>query len=218
MTGLRLDSDKLIEVAALVTDSQLNVLGDGVDVVIHADEESLAAMPDVVATMHKHSGLTEEVRRSTVSVAEAEKMVLGLHPHAHTCRRFGAARRQLDCHRSRLHRARHARPRHLPALPDDRRQFHQRNCAAAGIRGSTSASPRRASRIVRSPTSRSRSGSCSTTAEQLSSQSPALPPRRSPRSHSSCPAPSPVRNRLDREPPGTLRSIVLPVTGEQWWL
>ncbi|MGC5031690.1 oligoribonuclease [Micromonospora sp. DT229] len=76
MTGLDLGSDKLIEVAALVTDPDLNVLGDGVDVVIHADDEALAAMPEIVRRMHAKSGLTEEVRRSTVTLAEAEDMVL----------------------------------------------------------------------------------------------------------------------------------------------
>lgn len=76
MTGLRLDSDKLIEIAALVTDSDLNVLGEGVDVVIHASDEDLAAMPDVVAKMHASSGLTDEVRRSTLTLADAEKIVL----------------------------------------------------------------------------------------------------------------------------------------------
>ncbi|MFC8614840.1 oligoribonuclease [Micromonospora purpureochromogenes] len=76
MTGLDLASDALIEVAALVTDPDLNVLGEGVDVVIHADEAALAAMPEIVRTMHGKSGLTEEVRRSTVTLAEAEDMVL----------------------------------------------------------------------------------------------------------------------------------------------
>ncbi|MEE3850774.1 oligoribonuclease [Gordonia sp. LSe1-13] len=76
MTGLRLESDKLIEIAALVTDSELNVLGEGVDIVIHADEADLAAMPEVVAKMHASSGLTDEVRSSTVTIAEAEKQVL----------------------------------------------------------------------------------------------------------------------------------------------
>ncbi|WP_228802975.1 oligoribonuclease [Nocardia farcinica] len=76
MTGLRLDSDKLIEVSALVTDSDLNILGDGVDIVIHADDAALAAMPPVVAEMHARSGLTDEVCRSTVTVAEAEQQVL----------------------------------------------------------------------------------------------------------------------------------------------
>ncbi|NKY60323.1 oligoribonuclease [Nocardia flavorosea] len=76
MTGLDLVNDKLIEVAALVTDSELNVLGDGVDIVIHADDAALAAMPQVVADMHARSGLTEEVRKSGVTLAEAEQQVL----------------------------------------------------------------------------------------------------------------------------------------------
>ena len=76
MTGLDLRSDALIEIAALVTDSELNILGDGVDVVIHASDEQLAAMPDVVREMHAKSGLTDEVRRAEVSLAEAEKLVL----------------------------------------------------------------------------------------------------------------------------------------------
>lgn len=76
MTGLRLDTDALIEVAALVTDADLNILGEGVDVVIHADDDVLAGMPKVVADMHAKSGLTDEVRASTVTLAEAEEKVL----------------------------------------------------------------------------------------------------------------------------------------------
>ncbi|MFI6758863.1 oligoribonuclease [Micromonospora sp. NPDC050417] len=76
MTGLDLGKDALIEVAALVTDPDLNVLGEGVDVVIHADEEALAGMPEIVRAMHERSGLTEEVRRSAVSLAEAEDRVM----------------------------------------------------------------------------------------------------------------------------------------------
>ncbi|MDF2829687.1 MAG: oligoribonuclease [Mycobacterium sp.] len=76
MTGLDLGSDRLIEIAALVTDSELNVLGDGIDVVIHTDDEALDGMIDVVATMHRKSGLTNEVRASTTSLAAAEEMVL----------------------------------------------------------------------------------------------------------------------------------------------
>ena len=76
MTGLDLGRDALIEIAALVTDGDLRVLGEGVDLVIHADDESLAGMPDVVRDMHARSGLTEEVRRSTVTMREAEEKVL----------------------------------------------------------------------------------------------------------------------------------------------
>jgi oligoribonuclease len=76
MTGLDLGKDKLIEVAALVTDPELKVLGDGVDLVIHADDAALDAMPPVVRDMHAKSGLTEEVRRSAITMAEAEEQVL----------------------------------------------------------------------------------------------------------------------------------------------
>ena len=76
MTGLDLRSDRLIEIAALVTDADLNVLGEGVDVVIHTDDAALNGMVEVVAQMHKRSGLIEEVRTSTVDLATAEELVL----------------------------------------------------------------------------------------------------------------------------------------------
>ncbi len=76
MTGLDTGSDLLVEVAALVTDSELNVLGDGIDVVIGATREQLERMPAVVRDMHAASGLTEEVLASTVTLQEAEERVL----------------------------------------------------------------------------------------------------------------------------------------------
>ena len=76
MTGLDIGSDALIEIAALVTDSELRVLGEGVDVVVHTDEAKLTGMVEFVRDMHERSGLTEAVRASTVSIAEAERIVL----------------------------------------------------------------------------------------------------------------------------------------------
>src|SRR3954452_9039592 len=76
MTGLDLGHDVLIEVAALVTDADLNLLGDGVDVVIHAEDSLLGGMAEVVRTMHDKSGLTEAVRASAVTAAQAEDMVM----------------------------------------------------------------------------------------------------------------------------------------------
>jgi len=76
MTGLDLGKDALIEVAALVTDPDLTVLGDGVDVVIHTDAAILDGMADVVRDMHARSGLTEAVRASAVTLAEAEEKIL----------------------------------------------------------------------------------------------------------------------------------------------
>jgi oligoribonuclease len=76
MTGLDLDRDVLIEVAVLVTDSELNLLGEGVDVVIHAEEAALGGMVEIVREMHDKSGLTDAVRGSQVTLAEAEDFVL----------------------------------------------------------------------------------------------------------------------------------------------
>jgi oligoribonuclease len=76
MTGLDLAKDALIEIAVLVTDSELNILDEGVDLVIHAEDTLLDAMPDVVRDMHAKSGLTDAVRASTVTLTEAEKQVL----------------------------------------------------------------------------------------------------------------------------------------------
>ena len=76
MTGLDLRSDVLVEVAALVTDPDLNVLGNGVDIVIHVDDATLDAMTPVVREMHERSGLTAAVRASTVALARAEDMIM----------------------------------------------------------------------------------------------------------------------------------------------
>lgn len=76
MTGLDLERDRLIEIAALVTDADLQVLGDGVDIVIHADDDALAGMNDVVQQMHAHSGLTDAVRAATATIAQAQQQVL----------------------------------------------------------------------------------------------------------------------------------------------
>ncbi|MBN1171137.1 MAG: oligoribonuclease [Micromonosporaceae bacterium] len=76
MTGLDLGHDALIEVAALVTDPSLNVLGDGVDVVIHADDDVLDGMVEVVRQMHDKSGLAQAARASTLTVSEAEDIVM----------------------------------------------------------------------------------------------------------------------------------------------
>ena len=76
MTGLDLRRDALIEIAVLVTDSELRVLDEGVDIVITAPDELLDGMQPVVREMHANSGLTKAVRASTTTVAEAEQQVL----------------------------------------------------------------------------------------------------------------------------------------------
>ena len=75
MTGLDLEKDALIEVAALVTDGELNVLGEGVDVLIKPPAAALEAMGDFVRQMHTNSGLLEELESGT-TMADAEAQVL----------------------------------------------------------------------------------------------------------------------------------------------
>ena len=75
MTGLDLENDALIEVAALVTDFELNQLGDGVDVVIKPQPEALERMGDFVRDMHTKSGLLAELEHG-VSMEEAQAQVL----------------------------------------------------------------------------------------------------------------------------------------------
>jgi oligoribonuclease len=75
MTGLDTVNDALIEVAALVTDSELNILGDGVDVVIKPDDAALAQMNDFVRDMHTRSGLLKELPAGK-TLAEAEEAVM----------------------------------------------------------------------------------------------------------------------------------------------
>ena len=75
MTGLDLVNDALIEVAVLVTDSQLSVLGDGVDIVIRPPEAALQQMQDVVRQMHTTSGLLD-VLDGGIGLDEAQAMVM----------------------------------------------------------------------------------------------------------------------------------------------
>ncbi|MFA5918192.1 MAG: oligoribonuclease [Candidatus Nanopelagicaceae bacterium] len=75
MTGLSLEVDVLVEIAVLVTDADLNILGDGVDVVIKADAAQLAGMNDFVTQMHTTSGLIDEITDG-IEVATAEELIL----------------------------------------------------------------------------------------------------------------------------------------------
>lgn len=75
MTGLDTVNDALVEIAVLVTDSDLNIIGEGVDVVIQTTPEKLAGMNEFVTKMHTDSGLLPEIPNG-ISVSEAEDLVL----------------------------------------------------------------------------------------------------------------------------------------------
>ena len=75
MTGLSLESDVLVEIAVLVTDSDLNLIGEGVDVVIKATPEQLAGMNEFVTQMHTDSGLITEIAEG-ISLEAAEDAIV----------------------------------------------------------------------------------------------------------------------------------------------
>ena len=78
MTGLDTHRHVIVEVAALVTDAELNILDEGLDIVIGATEAELAEMDDFVTKMHTDNGLLDEIKASTVTMKEAEDAVLAL--------------------------------------------------------------------------------------------------------------------------------------------
>ncbi|EKT4485098.1 oligoribonuclease [Pseudomonas putida] len=76
MTGLDPDSDVIIEMATIVTDSELNTLAEGPVIAIHHSDEVLARMDEWNTRTHGASGLTQRVRESKVSMAEAEAQTI----------------------------------------------------------------------------------------------------------------------------------------------
>lgn len=76
MTGLDTQKDAIIEIATIVTDSQLNILAEGPVLAIHQTEEILATMDEWNTKHHSQSGLVARVRSSTVHESEAEQTTL----------------------------------------------------------------------------------------------------------------------------------------------
>jgi oligoribonuclease len=75
MTGLDLEKDVLVEIAVLVTDSELKLIGEGIDLVIAATPEQLAGMNEFVTQMHTSSGLITEIPNG-ISVSAAEDAII----------------------------------------------------------------------------------------------------------------------------------------------
>jgi oligoribonuclease len=76
MTGLDPARHTIVEIACLVTDDDLQLIEEGPDLVVHASPEQLAAMDEVVRTMHTRSGLLSEIEASTLSLADAGAQTL----------------------------------------------------------------------------------------------------------------------------------------------
>ncbi len=76
MTGLDPETATIIEIATIITDSEINIIAEGPVIAIHQSDKILNAMDDWNTKQHTHSGLVERVRQSSISMAEAEKMTL----------------------------------------------------------------------------------------------------------------------------------------------
>ena len=76
MTGLDIERHVIVEIACLVTDSELELVDDGIDIVVHQDAAALAEMDDFVRKMHTKSGLLTQIEASTVDLATAGARVL----------------------------------------------------------------------------------------------------------------------------------------------
>jgi oligoribonuclease len=117
MTGLSPESDRIIEVATIITDSELNILAEGPVLAVRQTESVLAAMDDWNQRTHKATGLIERVRASTLSEADAERATLEF------LQRFVAKNKSPMCGNS-ICQDRRFLARHMPALEA---WFHYRN-------------------------------------------------------------------------------------------
>ncbi|HBN13906.1 MAG: oligoribonuclease [Gammaproteobacteria bacterium] len=124
MTGLEPDTDRIIEVATLVTDSDLNVLAEGPVIAVHQSEEALAAMDEWNQRTHGGSGLVERVRKSTIDDAEAERQTIEF------LSQYADPRSSPMCGNS-VHQDRRFMVRYMPALEAF---FHYRNLDVSTVK------------------------------------------------------------------------------------
>lgn len=132
MTGLDPERHVIVEVAAVITDGNLNILGKGIDLVVHATEEELAQMDSFVTEMHANSGLDAEIRQSTTSIREAEDAVLALisehcnHPAPLAGNSIATDRTFIRAYMPRLDEALHYRMIDVSTIKELARRWHPR--------------------------------------------------------------------------------------------
>ena len=134
MTGLKPDSDHIIEIATIVTDKHLNTLAEGPVLAIHQSDAVLDAMDDWNRRQHGTSGLAARVRASTVTAAQAERETVGFSGALDRAGRVADVRQQ-HLPGPAFSRARDAGARALLSLPQSRREHAQGAGAALGAGG-----------------------------------------------------------------------------------
>lgn len=110
-TSLRAGKDQIIEIAVVLTDSNLTVVAEGPDIVIHAEPELFEGIPPSAKALHEASGILPLVAQSTVSVAQAEEEVLAF------LRQFVVEKSAPLCGNS-IHMDRHLLRMQMPSLEE----------------------------------------------------------------------------------------------------
>ncbi|MGV0362682.1 oligoribonuclease [Corynebacterium minutissimum] len=134
MTGLDPKRHVIVEVAAVVTDAELTILDEGLDLVVHATEDELDQMDDFVTKMHAKSGLDKEIRESTVTIEEAEEAALRLvekhcdpsHPAPLAGNSIATDRMFIRTYMPRLDKALHYRMIDVSTIKELARRWHPR--------------------------------------------------------------------------------------------
>ena len=124
MTGLIPETDVIIEIATLVTDSQLNVLAEGPVIAVHQSDAILNGMDEWNTKQHGKSGLTQRVRESSIDSAEAERLTIEF------LSKFVPKNRSPICGNS-ICQDRRFLARHMPKLEA---YFHYRNLDVSTIK------------------------------------------------------------------------------------
>jgi oligoribonuclease len=125
MTGLNPEIDVIVEIAAIVTNGSLDKIIEGPDLVLSADQSQLDNMAPIVREMHGQSGLTEAVRSSRLSAAEAEQLVLEfVRKHVPEPRQAPLAGNSVHADRAFLHRY----------MPELEAWFHYRNVDVSTVK------------------------------------------------------------------------------------
>lgn len=139
MTGLDARRHVIVEIATLVTDDELNIVAEGPDLVVHQPEEALAGMDQVVVDMHTSSGLLEQIRSSTLTLADAGEATLAFikeHvPEARTAplcgNSIGMDRRFLDAYLPEIEEYLHYRSIDVSTVKELARRWYPDALAAA---------------------------------------------------------------------------------------
>jgi len=125
MTGLDPDRHVIVEIATIVTDDELNIVAEGPDLVVHATDEQLAEMDDVVVRMHTDSGLLDRIRSSELTLADAGARTLAfLREHVPEARTVPLCGNSIGTDRRFL-------ARHLPEIED---HLHYRSVDVSTIK------------------------------------------------------------------------------------